>query len=153
MHIPIIDFSVFLDSTSSDDAKFEIAKNLDQACREVGFFYLSGHGIDSSLFSEMLSNAKHFFVTASSEEKDQIKVRPSGEGTGDDSRGYRVVERADAGYEVSLGNEQEYRSVLIMFFFIGRRFPSRARNRWTTIHERPRPQPVAQNPSIASYNR
>ena len=102
MHIPIIDFSVFLDSTSSDDAKFEIAKNLDQACREVGFFYLSGHGIDSSLFSEMLSNAKHFFVTASSEEKDQIKVRPSGEGTGDDSRGYRVVERADAGYEVSL---------------------------------------------------
>ena len=105
MHIPIINFSAFLDSASSDDAKLEVAKNLDQACREVGFFYLSGHGIDPSLFSEMLSNAKQFFTTASTEEKDQIKVRPSGEGTGDDSRGYRVVERADAGYEVSLMNE------------------------------------------------
>ncbi|KAH0285655.1 oxoglutarate 3-dioxygenase [Aureobasidium namibiae CBS 147.97] len=99
MHIPIIDFSAFLDSTSSDHVKLEVAKNLDQACREVGFFYLSGHGIDPSLFSDMLSNAKQFFTTASTEEKDRIKVRPSGEGTGDDSRGYRVVERADAGYE------------------------------------------------------
>lgn len=101
MQIPIIDFSAFLDSKSSNDAKLGVAKKLDQACREVGFFYLSGHGIDSSLFSEMLSNAKQFFTTASSEEKDEIKVRPSGEGTGDDSRGYRLVERADAGYEVS----------------------------------------------------
>ena len=105
MHIPIIDFSAFLDSTSSDDAKLEVAKNLDQACREVGFFYLSGHGIDPSLSSGMLSDAKQFFTTASTEEKDQIKVRPSGEGTGDDSRGYKVAERADAGYEVSLRNE------------------------------------------------
>lgn len=104
MHIPIIDFSAFLDAASSDDAKLEVAKDLDQACREVGFFYLSGHGIGPSLFSEMLSNAKQFFTTASTEEKDQIKVRPSGEGTGDDSRGYRVVERADAGYEVSSRN-------------------------------------------------
>jgi isopenicillin N synthase-like dioxygenase len=105
MQIPIIDFSAFLDPKSSDDAKLEVAKKLDQACREVGFFYLSGHGIDSSLFSEMLSNAKQFFTTATSEEKDQIKVRPSGQGTGDDSRGYRIVERADAGYEVSLEDE------------------------------------------------
>jgi hypothetical protein len=94
MEIPIIDFSAFLDTAS------------DQACREVGFFYLSGHGIDSSVFTEMLSNAKQFFTTVSSEEKEQIKVRPSGEGTGDDSRGYRVVERVDAGYEVSLKIEQ-----------------------------------------------
>jgi isopenicillin N synthase-like dioxygenase len=106
MEIPIIDFSAFLDTASSKDAKLEVAKNLDQACREVGFFYLSGHGIDSSVFTEMLSNAKQFFTTVSSEEKEQIKVRPSGEGTGDDSRGYRVVERVDAGYEVSLKIEQ-----------------------------------------------
>jgi isopenicillin N synthase-like dioxygenase len=105
MEIPIIDFSAFLDPASSKDAKLEVAKNLDQACREVGFFYLSGHGIDSSVFTEMLSNAKQFFTTASSEEKGQIKVRPSGEGDGDDSRGYRAVKRADAGYEVSLKNE------------------------------------------------
>jgi isopenicillin N synthase-like dioxygenase len=69
-------------------------------------FILSGHGIDSSVFMEMLSNAKQFFTTAPSEEKEQIKVKPSGEGDGDDSRGYRVVKRADAGYEVSLKNEQ-----------------------------------------------
>jgi isopenicillin N synthase-like dioxygenase len=101
MQIPVIDFSAFLDPASSKDAKLEVANNLDQACREVGFFYLSGHGISSSIFAEMLSNAKQFFTTASSEEKEKIKVRPSGEGIGDDSRGYRVVERADAGYEVS----------------------------------------------------
>jgi isopenicillin N synthase-like dioxygenase len=125
MQIPIIDFSAFLDPKSSDDAKLEVAKKLDQACREVGFFYLSGHGIDSSLFSEMLSNAKQFFTTALSEEKDQIKVRPSGEGTGDDSRGYRVVERADAGYEVSLEDGYLYRLEL-MFLFAGCRFSPRA---------------------------
>lgn len=151
MHIPIIDFSAFLDSASSDDAKLQVAKYLDQACREVGFFYLSGHGIDSSLFQEMLSNAKQFFTTASSEEKDQIKVRPSGEGTGDDSRGYRVVERADAGYEVSLENEREHGSVL-MYFFAGCRFPSRARNRWTTVHKRSWPQPMASNADIAAFD-
>ncbi|KAH0366640.1 oxoglutarate 3-dioxygenase, partial [Aureobasidium melanogenum] len=96
MQIPIIDFSAFLNVSSSNDAKLETAKKLDQACREVGFFYLSGHGIDSALFTAMLSNAKQFFATASREEKDEIKVKPSGEGSGDDSRGYRLVERADA---------------------------------------------------------
>lgn len=102
MHIPIIDFSAFLDVSSSSDAKLETAKKLDQACREVGFFYLSGHGIDPALFTAMLSNARQFFTTALREEKDAIKVKPSGEGSGDDSRGYRLVERADAGYEVGL---------------------------------------------------
>lgn len=115
MQIPVIDFSAFLDPTSSKDAKFEVAKNLDQACREVGFFYLSGHGIDSSMFANMLSNAKLFFTTASSEEKDRIKVKPSGEGVGDDSRGYRVVKRADAGYEVSFMSGSWYRPELIRF--------------------------------------
>ncbi|THZ71284.1 oxoglutarate 3-dioxygenase [Aureobasidium pullulans] len=99
IQIPVIDFSAFLDPASSDDAKLETAKELDEACRFVGFFYLSNHGIDSSMFAEMLSNAKEFFTTASPEEKDEIKVKPSGEGSGDDSRGYRIVERADAGYE------------------------------------------------------
>ncbi|KAI5209589.1 oxoglutarate 3-dioxygenase [Aureobasidium subglaciale] len=99
MHIPIIDFSPFLDPSSSDEAKLNTAKELDQACRVVGFFYLAGHGIDPTLFKNMLANAKHFFTAASPEEKEEIKVKPSGEGSGDDSRGYRVVERADAGYE------------------------------------------------------
>ncbi|KAI5246906.1 oxoglutarate 3-dioxygenase [Aureobasidium subglaciale] len=99
MHIPIIDCSNLLDPSSSDQAKLNVAKELDQACREVGFFYLAGHGINPTLFKNMLANAKHFFTTASKEEKEEIKVKPSGEGSGDDSRGYRVVERADAGYE------------------------------------------------------
>lgn len=152
MHIPNIDFSAFLDSASSDDAKLQVAKDLDQACREVGFFYLSGHGIDSSVFSEMLSNARRFFTNASSREKDEIKVKPSGEGNGDDSRGYRVVERADAGYEVSLENNHQHGFVLT-FFPTGCGFPSRARNRWTAIHERPWSQSMAQNANIASFDR
>lgn len=106
MQIPVIDFSTFLDAPSSKDAKLETAKKLDQACREVGFFYLSGHGIDPALLADMLSNARRFFATASNEEKDDIKVKPSGHGSGDDSRGYRLVERADAGYEV--GSSQIY---------------------------------------------
>lgn len=108
MQIPVIDFSTFLDASSSNDAKLETAKKLDHACREVGFFYLSGHGIDPALLTEMLSNARQFFATASKEEKDDIKVKPSGQGSGDDSRGYRLVERADAGYEV--GSSQMYQS-------------------------------------------
>ncbi|MEZ5572778.1 MAG: 2-oxoglutarate and iron-dependent oxygenase domain-containing protein [Halioglobus sp.] len=53
-HIPTIDFAS-LDNTSTRDS-------LDSACREWGFFYLTGHGIDSQATEQMQTSMQHFFA-------------------------------------------------------------------------------------------
>jgi hypothetical protein len=60
-HVPIVNFSPFLDPQSSPEARRATALEIDKACREIGFFYLSSHGIDEELRSAMLSRAKTFF--------------------------------------------------------------------------------------------
>ena len=45
-HIPIIDVSELVAGTASRDA---VAAQLGEACRESGFFYVVGHGVDEGL--------------------------------------------------------------------------------------------------------
>jgi isopenicillin N synthase-like dioxygenase len=92
MALPIIDFSHFLDPASSPAVKRSTAQEIDRACREVGFFYLTGHGIDSALMQHMLDNARTFFEKASPEEKHGLAIKDAGDGIGDSSRGYQRVE-------------------------------------------------------------
>jgi isopenicillin N synthase-like dioxygenase len=90
LYVPIIDFSVFLDPNSSYEAKKETASELDKACREVGFFYLSNHGIDEEMRSAMLRKAREFFEKATEEEKQSISIKPTDQG-GDHARGFQRV--------------------------------------------------------------
>ncbi|KAF3972758.1 hypothetical protein CMV_003765 [Castanea mollissima] len=76
--IPIIDISALL--AKCDDPKMaedpgvsEVVRQLDQACREAGFFYVKGHGIPDSLLKEVKSVA-HKFFDLPYEEKIKIKM-------------------------------------------------------------------------------
>ncbi|XP_023883489.1 probable 2-oxoglutarate-dependent dioxygenase At3g50210 [Quercus suber] len=76
--IPIIDISALL--AKGDDPKMaedpgvsEVVRQLDQACREAGFFYVKGHGIPASLLKEVKTVA-HKFFDLPYEEKIKIKM-------------------------------------------------------------------------------
>ncbi|KAK6924025.1 Isopenicillin N synthase-like, Fe(2+) 2OG dioxygenase domain [Dillenia turbinata] len=88
--IPIIDISPLF--AKCDDPKMaedqgvsEVVQQLDQACREAGFFYVKGHGIPGSLIKEV-RNVTHQFFDLPYEEKLKIKMSAA---TG--FRGYQRV--------------------------------------------------------------
>lgn len=56
--IPVLDLSAYL--AGEDGALEDLARELRRACTEVGFFYLSGHGIDQDLIAETFDQSKRF---------------------------------------------------------------------------------------------
>lgn len=87
--IPIIDIAPLL--AKWDDPKLaqdlgvcEVFKQLDQACKEAGFFYVKGHGIPESLIKEVRILTRRFFERPY-EEKLKIKLTPAA--------GYRGYQR------------------------------------------------------------
>ncbi|CAH9069338.1 unnamed protein product [Cuscuta europaea] len=88
--IPIIDVSPLLDkwdhpNISQDQGAAEVIKQLDQACREAGFFYVKGHGIPDSLMQE-IRHISHVFFDQPHDTKLKIKLSAA---TG--YRGYQWV--------------------------------------------------------------
>ena len=68
MSIPVIDISVFgdesIDNTDGfrlSHAQHEIARQVRDACIQVGFFYVEGHGCPAEVFDDMFSQMKLFF--------------------------------------------------------------------------------------------
>ncbi|KAL6073115.1 2-oxoglutarate-Fe(II) type oxidoreductase-like isoform X1 [Balamuthia mandrillaris] len=79
--LPIIDISPFVrkkgkESGDGGPTKAEVARQLRQACEEVGFFYVVGHGVPAALQEEARALAKRFFDLPQSE-KDAISVTQS----------------------------------------------------------------------------
>ncbi|XP_018437989.1 probable 2-oxoglutarate-dependent dioxygenase DIN11 [Raphanus sativus] len=88
-HLPIIDISPLLvkcdDSDMMEDAGVaEVVGKLDRACRDVGFFYVVGHGISDSLMNKV-KEMTHRFFELPYEEKLKIKITPAA--------GYRGYQR------------------------------------------------------------
>ncbi|KAK0603080.1 hypothetical protein LWI29_001181 [Acer saccharum] len=67
-----------------DPGVCRVVKQLDQACREAGFFYVKGHGIPESLIKEVKQITRKFFDLPY-EEKLKIKLTPAA--------GYRGYQR------------------------------------------------------------
>jgi isopenicillin N synthase-like dioxygenase len=80
--IPLIDFGSFLNGTDEDRQK--VSSQIGDACRNVGFFYLSNHGIPSSLIDRVYQQAERFF-SQSIEEKMKLYIGSSPYGN---NRGY-----------------------------------------------------------------
>ncbi|MBD2099801.1 isopenicillin N synthase family oxygenase [Leptolyngbya sp. FACHB-261] len=59
LQIPIIDISALVGST---DGRDEIAVQIGQACREFGFFYIVGHGVDEHLQQQLEAVSSQFFA-------------------------------------------------------------------------------------------
>lgn len=57
--IPVIDFSPFRTGTAVDRQR--IGRAIEQACRQVGFMYLTHHGIPKVAIAETFAQAQHFF--------------------------------------------------------------------------------------------
>jgi isopenicillin N synthase-like dioxygenase len=69
--LPIIDISpLYADNESAWPA---VAAEIDQACREWGFFYIKGHPISAQRISALLDHAQRFFALPAAE-KLQIDI-------------------------------------------------------------------------------
>jgi isopenicillin N synthase-like dioxygenase len=84
LQVPVIDIAPFL---SGDPAgKSEVAAKVGQACRDIGFLVISGHGIDKALIDRVDRLSRQFFDLPI-EEKMRM-VRPAK----DITRGYIPLE-------------------------------------------------------------
>jgi isopenicillin N synthase-like dioxygenase len=57
--IPLIDIAPLL---NSEPAPAEVALQINRACREHGFFYIAGHGVDEALQQRLESLSRAFFA-------------------------------------------------------------------------------------------
>ncbi|MEM0949630.1 MAG: 2-oxoglutarate and iron-dependent oxygenase domain-containing protein, partial [Pseudomonadota bacterium] len=77
MVIPILDWQRFLSETT----RAEFAVDLGRACRDTGFFVLTGHGIDAALIDKVFQAADTFFGLPR-DEKARLDIRASGTNRG-----------------------------------------------------------------------
>jgi len=80
-HLPIVDLAPFLNGTTSEgdptDDRRRTVDTLDAACREIGFFGITGHGIDPTLF-DRLDAAARAFVALPEATKSEIAMAKAG---------------------------------------------------------------------------
>ncbi|MEK7878869.1 MAG: 2-oxoglutarate and iron-dependent oxygenase domain-containing protein, partial [candidate division NC10 bacterium] len=81
--IPIIDLAPARGGGQAD--RLEVARQMDAACREIGFFTITGHGVRVETISDLRA-AAHVFFALPLEEK--LEARHPVTGT---NRGYHPV--------------------------------------------------------------
>lgn len=74
--IPIVDFGLWAGGTSQE--RNQIARDLSNACRHVGFVYLVNHGIEQNLLTEAFAWSKKLFDLPM--EKKMLVPHPPGTG-------------------------------------------------------------------------
>lgn len=65
--LPLIDVTALREGTPGE---VRVAAEIDAACREVGFFRITGHGVPSALFARLDALSRHFFA-----QPDEVKAR------------------------------------------------------------------------------
>jgi len=71
--LPVINIQPFLNGSKNIN---QIIKQLDEASRNVGFFYIEGHGISPSLVEDSINISREFF-NLPLEEKNKISINNS----------------------------------------------------------------------------
>ena len=72
--IPVIDISPFKNSDAT--ARKRVVEKVTQACVEIGFLIISGHGIPSSTIQNIVSTSKKFFALDPKEKSKVARPRP-----------------------------------------------------------------------------
>ncbi|HYH99321.1 isopenicillin N synthase family dioxygenase [Hyalangium sp.] len=75
--VPVLDIRALVEPSSSVAARRAVATQIGQACRESGFFYIVGHGVDAGL-QERLEEASRRFFALPLEEKMAIRMALGG---------------------------------------------------------------------------
>lgn len=57
--IPVIDIAPLFDD--DEEQRTDVGTQIRKACTEVGFFYISGHGVDPEIYDGAFAAAKRFF--------------------------------------------------------------------------------------------
>lgn len=78
-HVPIIDLGP---SYISSTGKQQVAEDIRQACLSSGFFYITSHGIPTSICDSVLQQAAYFFKHTPSADKHRIHIKHSSHGYG-----------------------------------------------------------------------
>jgi isopenicillin N synthase-like dioxygenase len=72
--IPVIDLAPFLRGTPA--ARTATAQRIGAACRDIGFFYITNHGVPDALIAETFAQAKRFFALPPAQ-KSEIAIEKS----------------------------------------------------------------------------
>jgi len=62
MSLPLIDVAGLLDASATDSDRVAVGREIDSACRDSGFFLVTGHGIKASLRDALESLSREFFA-------------------------------------------------------------------------------------------
>lgn len=57
--LPVVDVAELV---RGGDARHEVARRIDAACRDAGFFYVVGHGVDRGLQDTLVAESRRFFA-------------------------------------------------------------------------------------------
>lgn len=88
--VPVIDIS---DLRSDDVARRRaVGKEIDGACRDIGFFQITGHGMPDELVQAVYDSAKQFFALPLEEKRRVAQPNPM------TARGYTAVGEQALGY-------------------------------------------------------
>jgi len=110
--VPVIDFSPWL---AGDDAgKRQVASAIDRACREVGFFVLTGHTVSQQLLDDWLAVSRDFFHLPAEE---KLRAAPA---PGDFHHGYHRMAAEGLAYKDAAGDGKLPPPDLREFFAVGR---------------------------------
>jgi isopenicillin N synthase-like dioxygenase len=116
--IPVIDLGPFLRGTAADRA--EAAKKIGDACRNIGFFYVTNHGVPETLIAQTYAEARRFF-SLSPAVKAEVAIEhsachrgyfstggenldPARQKTGDLKEGYKIGRDLGAHHPLVLAN-------------------------------------------------
>jgi isopenicillin N synthase-like dioxygenase len=72
--IPLIDFGPFLSGSAAE--RRAVALKIGEACRNIGFFYLTHHGVPAALIDRTFAEARRFFALPV-ERKQEIAIENS----------------------------------------------------------------------------
>jgi isopenicillin N synthase-like dioxygenase len=107
--IPLIDISVW--RTGGQAQREHLARRLDEAMKNSGFFLVSGHGIDPQLLADIRAEAKTFFALPP-QAKEKYRTHVDGRGwiaKGDEANSFYGVDadptRADLKETLTFGRE------------------------------------------------
>ncbi len=62
MALPLIDVAALLDDDSRPADRLAVGREIDAACRDSGFFLVTGHGIDPQLRDDLEARSREFFA-------------------------------------------------------------------------------------------
>ena len=76
-HIPVVDLAPLLDPDASPSDMTSAATAIDEACRKIGFFAITGHGVGPDL-QDRLEAASHAFFRRPEASKSEIAMANAG---------------------------------------------------------------------------